>query len=432
MPLRDYQVKLLEDLRASVASGHKRPVAVLPTGGGKGDLAVEIAMNAIGFGQRVLFTVHRGAIVEQITERAQKAGIHVDTLSASAKGRYTGKAPLTCSTVQTLTRRGLFPPADLLLVDECHRFPTSQFSKVVEHYKLCIGFTATPARDNGGGLGDIFDDLISGPDVPTLVAGGYLVRAEVLAPPRPLGAGEIAVKPVQAYVEHTPGQRCLVYAPHIAAAREYAEDFERYGVKCSVVTGESGIDARHKAIRFLKDGSRPIIINCGVYTEGVDLPCVTVVILARGCGSCSLYLQICGRALRPFPGKEKATIIDLRGVTHVHGAPDLRREYTLDKGVSSAGEMQFQFCKICSAPVPCGVPEHMEGNPVAMPNVMGVALEKYAGKRLETDEERAESLARYFIQARINRRSEGWVFNKYQAIYGIGPTAKVIRMARSK
>lgn len=60
-------------------------------------------------------------------------------------------------------------------------------------------------------------------------------------------------------------------------------------------------------------GDLDIITNCYSFTEGVEVPVLGAVLLLRPRQSVALYLQMCGRALRPAPGKERALILDHAG-----------------------------------------------------------------------------------------------------------------------
>ena len=51
-PLRPHQERALADLRASIASGHRRPMLSLPTGAGKTRIAADIARGALSKGKR--------------------------------------------------------------------------------------------------------------------------------------------------------------------------------------------------------------------------------------------------------------------------------------------------------------------------------------------------------------------------------------------
>ena len=56
-------------------------------------------------------------------------------------------------------------------------------------------------------------------------------------------------------------------------------------------------------------------MNCGVLTEGTDLPLVETVLIARPTQSSALYSQMVGRGLRLSPGKAALRLIDCVGVS---------------------------------------------------------------------------------------------------------------------
>ncbi len=65
-----------------------------------------------------------------------------------------------------------------------------------------------------------------------------------------------------------------------------------------------------------------MFVNCGVLTEGTDLPRTEVVALARPVRSKPLWIQIVGRGLRLSEGKDEAIVLDLFGLGHslIHAA----------------------------------------------------------------------------------------------------------------
>jgi len=81
-------------------------------------------------------------------------------------------------------------------------------------------------------------------------------------------------------------------------------------------------------------GKIKVLTNCALFDEGLDIPGLDGVILARPTASLGRYLQMVGRALRPSPSKEYASIIDLAGNWERHGLPDDDRTWSLD-GVES-------------------------------------------------------------------------------------------------
>ena len=70
--LRPYQQKLIDDIAQAVASGHRRILAVLPTGGGKTIIFSRILKHAYENGKNVLVLVHRRELLFQTQDKLQK------------------------------------------------------------------------------------------------------------------------------------------------------------------------------------------------------------------------------------------------------------------------------------------------------------------------------------------------------------------------
>ncbi len=59
--------------------------------------------------------------------------------------------------------------------------------------------------------------------------------------------------------------------------------------------------------------------------KGLDIPALEAVQIAKPTQSFSRWLQMVGRALRPSPGKEYATIVDQTRNWEIHGLPSRNR-----------------------------------------------------------------------------------------------------------
>ena len=81
------------------------------------------------------------------------------------------------------------PGAQLVLVDEAHLSIARTSREIIEAYvdqgAVVIGLTATPCRADGAGLGEIYDDLVEGPNIGDLTDQGYLVPARYFLGERP-------------------------------------------------------------------------------------------------------------------------------------------------------------------------------------------------------------------------------------------------------
>jgi hypothetical protein len=90
------------------------------------------------------------------------------------------------------------------------------------------------------------------------------------------------------------------------------------GIKAETVHGGTDKHERAAILRRLREGDTQVVANCMVLTEGFDEPIVSCVVICRPTTSGGLYVQMAGRALRPFPGQTHALVLDVVGVTGRH------------------------------------------------------------------------------------------------------------------
>ena len=91
-----------------------------------------------------------------------------------------------------------------------------------------------------------------------------------------------------------------------------ARSFEKVtGILPKIITGKSDGFERAQILSDFAAGSLPVIINCGVLTEGTDLPRTDCILLARPTCNSSLYIQMVGRGLRTHPEKRDCLVLDV-------------------------------------------------------------------------------------------------------------------------
>ncbi len=423
-PLREYQQRGFDELRAAYASGKRAPCYVLPTGGGKTLVSVAIIMAAIGLGRRVLFNAHREELISQTADELRAAGItNLRTIQA-ARDFGAPSALVTVASVQTLTRwpDTKLPDADLVIFDEAHHISARTWLRIANAYSKSwlLGLTATPQRADGSPLGDIFDSMVVGSTVRELTELGHLVPCRVWAPPQILDTGELAISPVDAYLQHGSGERAICFNVTKQHAEQVAKEFNDRGITATVVHGQLSKTMRAQILAWFREGQIRVVCNVHVLTEGFSDPGVGVGILCRKPEHDGTYIQMAGRILRPSPGKTHATLIDLCGSSLVHGTPDMPREFSLDgKGIGKVDKEQIRQCPHCGsvflfADIEAGAcPECGCELPKAVrrePRVVGVALTDATG----TDQLRVNLQA----VAKRTQRSPAWVDAAHTAIVG--------------
>jgi superfamily II DNA or RNA helicase len=152
---------------------------------------------------------------------------------------------------------------------------------------------------------------------------------------------------VREYLAYGAKRRALLFPVSIQHSRALVDELCLHGVAAEHIDGDTPKDARRNILRALADGRVRIVSSVGCFTEGFDSPGVEICILARPTMSLTLHLQMCGRGLRPAPGKAKALLVDHGGNFLRHGLPDDERDYALTATPKRVAELHH--CPLCRA-----------------------------------------------------------------------------------
>jgi superfamily II DNA or RNA helicase len=353
--LRPYQRDVIEQIDGAVAAGRRRIILTAPTGSGKTVIAATIIETATRAGMRVLVLAHRREILTQTAAKLAQHKIYPGIIMAEVKSRPRELVQL--ASIQTLWIRAKqkkisLPPADWIIVDECHHAPAMTYTAVINSYPhaVLLGLSATPTRGDGRGLGGIFDTMIETPQVPELIELGFLVRTRTYAPINPdlrgvqtkLGdyaENELAERMDKAKLVgdivthwHKYGERrkTVVFAVNVAHSVHIRNEFLKSGVRAEHIDGGTPLIERDATLRRLASGEIELVTNCMVLTEGFDSPSISCCVLARPTKKMGLYRQMIGRVLRPADGKPDAIVLDHSGAVFRHGFVEDPVEWTLD------------------------------------------------------------------------------------------------------
>lgn len=425
-PLRPYQFDAIAAAREQFRR-HKRVVLVSPTGSGKTRTAAEIVRLAVSKGSRVLWLAHRTELIDQTCATLAELGLTVGAVAARTAWEIAPDAPVQVASIQTLLARDIRPPAQLLIWDECHHASESaeEWSKILDAYAdvHALGLTATPERGDGSGLAPLFTGLAVAISVRRLTEMGHLVPCEVDRPDCVLEPNHLAQPPLTRYRAVADGQQGFLFAKSVEEAQRYADEFTAAGIRTACIHAKTKADDRSTALAGFRSGHVRMLSNVYVFTEGTDLPMAQCCILARGASTPGIFLQMVGRVLRPHPGKRSATLIDLRGISHLHGMPEDERIYSLDgRGIALAGRV----CKVCGQPLveyPCAgcgyAPEAGEGDDDAGSVIDDVPMARYARKIAEGPQQRHETAVRWIRAAMLKGHNPKSIFFKWNAVYGV-------------
>jgi superfamily II DNA or RNA helicase len=467
-----FQLEVIEGVRQAMRRGKRRPILVAVTGSGKTVMGSAIIKSAVDLGSRVIFLVHRRELVKQTADKLHRNGVEFGIIAAGFPAHPD--KPVQIVMAQTLHARAIrgarleLPSADLIMIDECHRAGAQTWREIVEAFPdaRVVGLTATPARGDGKGLGDIFDELVIGPSVKELVRLGHLapiariygpVPADIANGVRTRGGDfvESELAAVMNTVElvgdipttwHRLGQRrpTIVFAVDVKHSLHIRDRFREAGVLAEHIDGDTPAEERDAILAAFLAGKVEVVTNCMVLTEGTDLPPASCCVLARPTKSLVLYKQMTGRVMRTSPetGKTDAIVLDHAGIVGNLGFPDDDIEWTLTTGKKAVNrdhrarqegrKRGIVTCPECSAfreeGAPCsacGWAPRKKGEPIETRDG-DLGLISRSRKVNAADMTWGQRQRFYFELLGINREHEGWKYPgwasaKYRERFGEWP-----------
>lgn len=347
MDLRSYQHEAIDSIEKAWANGVQRAAVVAATGLGKTIIFSDLVRRLEASGQRVLILAHREELILQTVSKLQALGCKsVGVVKAERNETW---ARIVVATVQTLyseKRRRMIGGVDVVIADEMHHFASRRNRQLLTDlgcfggHAKAAGFTATFVRSDKHKLSQdwevIFErDVIWGIEHGYLTdvvahsirvsdldlsnvkskAGGDFADGDLGAAMHNSKAVEVAVKAWRRYAD---GKPTILFAPTVAVAQEFALGFLADGVPAESVFGTTESRDRQGIYSRLRGGQTKVLCSVGVLTEGFDIPAIECAILARPTKSKGLWQQMAGRALRLFPGKDQAILLDITGDVENH------------------------------------------------------------------------------------------------------------------
>ena len=272
----------------------------------------------------------------------KKIDIEMGSLHAS------GTADITIASVQSIIskdRLDKFHPSNfnLVLVDEAHHIVASGYLKTLKHFGLdkkrddsptLVGVSATFSRFDGVKLGAAIDEIVFHKDYVDMIKDKWLsdvifttvestanlskVRSSAFGDFQvgelsdAVNTDEINDITVRSWMAKAPERRStLVFCVDLAHVAGLTRKFRQHGFDARFVTGDTPRVERSELLDGFKQQKYPVLVNCGVFTEGTDIPNVDCIVLARPTRSRNLLVQMIGRGMRLHPGKENCHVIDL-------------------------------------------------------------------------------------------------------------------------
>ncbi|VBB77077.1 Putative ATP-dependent helicase IRC3 [Podospora comata] len=354
--LRAYQEECIQAVLTSITQGHKRLGISLATGAGKTVIFTHLIDRVTPpnpQATRTLILAHRRELVEQAARHCQSAYPNKTVEVELGNLQATGFADITVASMQSILSKDRllkFDPSNykLVLVDEAHHIVAPGYLKILEHMNLrqkqpdsptLVGVSATFSRSDGLKLGAAIDEIVYHKDYIDMIADKWLSevvfttvesRAD-LSGVRAKGAGgtgefetaslsravnspelnDIVVRAWFAKAAPPKRQSTLVFCVDLSHVAALTERFRHHGIDARYVFGDTPAKERAETLEKFKKKEFPVLLNCGVFTEGTDIPNIDCVVLARPTRSRNLLIQMIGRGMRLHEGKENCHVIDM-------------------------------------------------------------------------------------------------------------------------
>ncbi len=226
--------------------------------------------------------------------------------------------------------------AQLFVIDEVQALAASSFQLIAKSSKSAryrIGASGTPYRDDGANLaltastGEQLIDI----DATQLIERGVLVPPNIYFFEVPeLSTINKHTKPtyqkvyeeyiveneirnnmiIEAAVKlHKAGRKILILAKRVKHGQKLLEMMPKH-IPTYMLNGSSVAEERESVKDLFNIDKIDIIIASTIFDVGIDLPKLDALILAGSGKSSIRALQRVGRAIRSFPGKKNAVIVD--------------------------------------------------------------------------------------------------------------------------
>lgn len=355
--LREYQKEAVNSAINWVRKNTSPCVMELATGAGKSLICAEIAriMHQLS-GKKVLCLCPTAELVEQNAEKFELTGEKFSIYSASiSKSLIHNVIFATEGTFKSVAlEQG--EKFSCVIIDEAHRI-TPTIKKIIDEMRSknpflrVIGMSGSPYRmltgyiyahdEHGRVISEeetiepYFDKLVYRVDGQYLVDHGYLtkpvigqigvsgydtsgvkVKSNGLLDPSSVdeafvGKGKKTAAIVADVIQKANAigsKGVMFFAATIAHAHEVMESLPSYN--SALVTGDMPKKERKRIIKEYKNRKIKYLVNVSVLTTGFDAPHTDVIAILRATESAGLLVQIIGRGLRLYDGKDFCLILD--------------------------------------------------------------------------------------------------------------------------
>ena len=338
----------------------------------------------------VLIVAHRIELIEQTGAFLGHFGIDYGVI-AGGKRPAKFKRVMVASVQTLSKNLDIDLAPSLVVIDEAHHALAKTYQMLWTAWPEAkfLGLTATPYRMSGDGFTDLFEVLVDSWSVKQFIADGWLSpydyysirpdseeQQEIDSLKKRGADGDFQMKELREKLDVRPSierlfesferfafdKKGIIYAIDIAHAEHIAEYYRLQGVNAVAISSKTPTAERQRLLALFKsnnlnrefdkndnrdntnnfnngavshcasyehdsESSIQILVSVDLFSEGFDCPDVEFIQMARPTLSLAKYLQMVGRGLRPYKGKQCCTIIDNVGLYRTFGLPSVDRDW---------------------------------------------------------------------------------------------------------
>lgn len=389
LELRPYQKSAIKAVYNYFQHYDGNPLIVLPTGTGKSIVIAEFCQGAISQWNdtRIIIATHSRELVRQNYLELcglwpmAPAGIY----SAGLKRKETQTQILFCGIQSAYKKAFEFQKCDILIIDEAHTVSEeddTRWNKFISDLKIInpdmkvIGLTATDFRMKTGHLteektnGDpaLFTDVCYKYNILDAVTQGYLCNiipkemdtkfdisnvgkrgGEFIAGEleRAVNVDAVTKGAIDEIIALGANRKTwLLFCAGVDHAHAVSAELNARGIECAVITGDTPTEERDDILKRFSNGTLRAVANNNVMTTGTNIPRIDLIAGLRPTGSAGLHIQMLGRGMRLYPGKENCLYLDFARNVFRFGPIDKIKPKRAGKGDGDAP------VKVCEAETP--------------------------------------------------------------------------------
>ena len=354
--LKDYQISVANDVWAGLQAPFARVLMQMPTGAGKTRTALEVVMRKLNEGGSVVWTADKTELLDQAVESFIEVAQHtaqkelrvirdIEAWSENEKGGcfIVESVQSLYSSVEKREKIKALVTDGVIVFDECHSAIARTYREVLDDvagrdFRL-LGLSATPGRsttEESEELAEFFlrkivqlhDRRVGGVRIDRPIE--FLQKQGVLSSVRyksieleysddfsdeewgAVRRGEDLPKAlVQRLCQHRQrnewvvneverlaklGRKVIVFTGTVSQSKVLTAAMLVRDVRALHIDGETS--NRDVGVNLFRAGEVDVLLNCDLFSAGLDVPDIGAVVIARPTSSIVRYSQMIGRGLR--------------------------------------------------------------------------------------------------------------------------------------